>query len=180
MICLSPMGDRFTKEITRRLAMRSGYRCSRPDCRKFTCGPTEEPGATTVIGEACHITAASSPGPRFDASLSQTQRSHIENGIWLCRNHHKEIDDDEEGFPSGMLREWKRNSEDQARFEFNKPHPVALGADQLLIWPKWQIGALWCTSDQGSSGSRYRRASGDFYDRAIACQEEAGNTNAVN
>ncbi|RXG88729.1 hypothetical protein [Bradyrhizobium zhanjiangense] len=39
------------------------------------------------------------------------------NGIWLCQNHAKLIDDDEIAFPATLLREWKDTAERMAYLE---------------------------------------------------------------
>ncbi|WP_192740213.1 hypothetical protein [Bradyrhizobium sp. OAE829] len=43
--------------------------------------------------------------------MTSEERSGIMNGIWLCQNHAKLIDDDETSFPASLLREWKETSE---------------------------------------------------------------------
>jgi hypothetical protein len=47
--------------------------------------------------------------------------------------------------------------------------------------PVWQIHAVWCTKDGGSSGNVYRQTCGshDQFDSVIACQQDAGNGGAV-
>jgi hypothetical protein len=46
------------------------------------------------VGVAAHITAASPGGPRFDPNLSDKERASATNGIWLCQNCAKLIDND--------------------------------------------------------------------------------------
>jgi hypothetical protein len=43
--------------------------------------------------------------------MNSEERSGIINGIWLCQNHAKLIDDDETSFPASTLREWKETAE---------------------------------------------------------------------
>lgn len=114
--------DDFTKETKRRLAHRAGYRCSNPGCRALTAGPSDAAAdATTSIGVAAHISAASPNGPRFREELSADARSSIDNGIWLCQNHAKVIDDDPERFPGTLLFAWKEEAERVAREEVGVP-----------------------------------------------------------
>src|SRR5258708_1102201 len=104
--------DEFTRLTIERLAKRVGMRCSNPDCRAPTSGPSsEDPSAVTNTGVAAHICAASPAGPRYDPNMNSEERSGIMNGIWLCQNHAKLIDDDETSFPASMLREWKETAE---------------------------------------------------------------------
>jgi hypothetical protein len=110
------MRDDFTKQVIDRLAKRAGMKCSYPDCRMPTTGPDGGDGITNV-GVAAHITAASPGGPRYDGDLTADERSHIANGIWLCQNHAKLIDDDDVTYPAAVLREWKDTAEHMAALE---------------------------------------------------------------
>lgn len=117
-----PSRDDFTQETKRRLAHRAGYRCSKPLCRALTAGPSDAAtDATTSIGVAAHISAASPKGPRFRGELSAEARSSIDNGIWLCQNHAKEIDDDPQRFLETVLLAWKEEAERVAREEVGVP-----------------------------------------------------------
>ena len=91
--------------------MRVGVRCSNLFCRKLTTGPRTESPYIINIGVGAHITAASPGGPRYDLSLSSQQRESAENGIWLCQNCAKLIDNDPERYSAEVLREWKANAE---------------------------------------------------------------------
>ncbi len=82
---------------------------------------------------AAHITAASPGGPRFDPSLTVEQRSSAENGIWLCQNHGKLVDSDEERFSIALLRDWKTTAEREADTRLGKP--LALGPDESKSKP---------------------------------------------
>jgi hypothetical protein len=114
--------DDFTMGVKRILAHRAGHCCSRPSCRALTAGPSEEgPDALANIGVESHITAASPAGPRFDAALSVEERCSAANGIWLCQNHAKEIDDDVNHFTADLLRTGKRHSEEEARALLGRP-----------------------------------------------------------
>lgn len=108
--------DDFSRGVKDILAHRAGYRCSKPSCRAFTVGPSDEnPTATSNIGVAAHITAASQGGPRFDPNMSSEARRSVTNGIWLCQTHAKEVDDDVQRFTPETLRAWKDAAEGEAR-----------------------------------------------------------------
>jgi hypothetical protein len=81
----------------------------------LTSGPQNDPSRALNVGVAAHITAASEGGPRFDAGLSSDERRHAENGIWLCQNCAKLIDNDAPRFTERLLRAWKETAEDHAR-----------------------------------------------------------------
>ena len=40
--------------------------------------------------------------------MTEGERAEITNGIWLCQNCHKQVDDDPQQFPSELLFEWRR------------------------------------------------------------------------
>ena len=62
--------DDFSTTVKDVLAKRVGYVCSNPNCKKHTIAPSSKEDKITNIGEAAHITAAASGGPRYDDSLS--------------------------------------------------------------------------------------------------------------
>jgi len=78
--------DDFTERTKQLLAKRVGFRCSNPNCRAATSGPSDDPLKVINLGVASHITAASEGGPRFDPNLSADNRCDLSNGIWLCQN----------------------------------------------------------------------------------------------
>jgi hypothetical protein len=109
------MRDEFSADVKDILARRAGIRCSNPDCRRPSSGPRDAPDKAVNIGVAAHITAATPGGPRYDESLSSEGRKAIENGIWLCQNCAKLIDNDAERFTTNILRRWKSLAEEAAR-----------------------------------------------------------------
>lgn len=66
------------------------------------------------IGVAAHITAASEGGKRYESSLSADQRRSAGNGIWLCQNCGKLIDNDDVRYTVQQLQEWKTAAEASA------------------------------------------------------------------
>lgn len=110
--------DEFAPGVKKLLAARVGYRCSNPNCRILTSGPSAK--ASINIGVASHITAASPKGPRYDRKLSTKERRSAHNGIWLCQNHGKHVDDDAVRFPVPILRKWKELSEQAALLEIEE------------------------------------------------------------
>lgn len=115
------MRDDFTKPTIEALADRAGNRCANPGCRQPTSGPRTEPDKAVNIGVAAHITAASEGGPRYDPALKPEERRHADNGLWLCQNCAKLVDNDPVAYPVDLLRAWKLVSEDTARREIEQP-----------------------------------------------------------
>lgn len=106
--------DDFTKKTKRDLRERVGGKCSKPDCMITTIAPKGNHKLNN-IGVAAHICAASKGGVRYDENMTQEQRRSINNGIWLCQNHAKEIDNNEELYTVDLLHEWKHLAEEKAK-----------------------------------------------------------------
>lgn len=111
------MRDDFSLPTIKILAARAGHRCSNPNCKQPTSGPQLDTNASVSIGVGAHITAASPGGPRFDSVLTTQERRSVNNGIWLCQNCAKLVDNDCHRFPAAVLHAWKIRSEDDALVE---------------------------------------------------------------
>ncbi|WP_366652709.1 HNH endonuclease [Stappia sp.] len=107
----------FSKSTIDILAKRACFQCSNPDCATQTVGPNNDPAKATIIGEAAHIMAAQPGGARYDADMSDTTRAAITNGIWLCRNCHRQIDRDAIRYPADLLFAWRKDHEDRVARE---------------------------------------------------------------
>jgi hypothetical protein len=116
----SLMRDDFKEKIKQTLAQRVNGHCSNPSCRTHTSAPQKNPAKAVNIGVAAHISAATRGGPRFDETMTTQQRSSIENGIWLCQNCAKLIDNDTLRFSSLHLRKWKADAELEASERLGK------------------------------------------------------------
>jgi hypothetical protein len=114
------MADDFSTLVKKALADRVGHRCSKPDCRALTTGPQDDPGKSVNLGVAAHITAASPGGPRYDPDLLPEERSASSNGIWLCQNCAKLVDNDVLRFPENVLRQWKTEAESDTKSRLGK------------------------------------------------------------
>lgn len=124
--------DDFSVSTRRDLARRAGLRCANPDCGRETSAPSDDAtGTSTLFGRGCHITAASPGGPRYDPSLSADERSHADNGIWLCAICADRVDKRENApqYPVELLRVWKAFHEsstgtDHASLENRRRYPM--------------------------------------------------------
>jgi hypothetical protein len=106
--------DDFPAPIKEMLAKRVRHECSNPNCRQPTSGPQEDALKAINLGVAAHICAAASNGPRYDTAMTPEQRSSIDNGIWLCQNCAKLVDNDEARYPVNFIRSWKVLAEKRA------------------------------------------------------------------
>lgn len=109
------MRDDFPMSVKEALAKRVAMRCSNPKCGKVTTGPHEDSAKAVNIGVAAHITAASPGGPRYDCSLLTTDRNAAQNGIWLCQNCAKMVDNDPQLYSVDLLKAWKTVAEHATR-----------------------------------------------------------------
>jgi len=91
--------------VIKRLFARSGNRCAYPKCT------AEIVHGETIVGEVCHIKAASPNGPRYDPRLTAADRHNYDNLILLCGNHHTVVDDDPEAFTVERLSKMKLEHE---------------------------------------------------------------------
>lgn len=130
------MRDDFTEATKLLLAKRVGTVCSNPACSTPTYGPNYDPHKATSKGFAAHLTAAAPGGPRYDRTLSSTQRSALENGIWLCQSCSRLIDADPKEYTLSLLRSWRDKAEDRAKRALANPHLINAGpnfAETVLI-----------------------------------------------
>lgn len=104
-------GD-FGASTKRVLAQRAGSQCSFPGCGRATQGAALGDDEKVLnVGDAAHITAASRRGPRYDPAMTDAQRKHISNGIWMCKHHANLIDADDSQYSVDDLRAWKSAAE---------------------------------------------------------------------
>ena len=130
--------DDFSAATIRALALRSHYFCSFRGCGAPTVGPSDEsPTAVSNSGVAAHISAASPGGKRYMASMTSEERSHINNGIWLCAIHAKIIDDDETSFTVPILETMKKEHEELIRESHQEGvAPIGTIGDLFSIGPE--------------------------------------------
>jgi hypothetical protein len=117
------------------LAKRAAFICSNPSCRASTIGPNDDAEKATSIGEAAHIHAARETYPRFVHSMTDAARAEITNGIWLCRNCHREIDQNGNTYPAELLFAWREAHEIYVKQSLGKkydPHNEKLLSDEIL------------------------------------------------
>jgi hypothetical protein len=112
--------DDFPNSLKQVLAARVGHRCSNPDCQALTSGPQVDEGKSLNLGVAAHIAAASPGGPRYDPLMTPEQRTAITNGVWLCQNCAKLVDNDAARFSSELLSAWKLVAEHHALYHIGR------------------------------------------------------------
>ena len=94
-----------TEQTLKRLFSRSGNRCAFPDCNKIIAMDEGH-----LVGEVCHIEAASKGGERYNHQQSDEERRSFENLIILCSVHHT-ITNDTVKYTVDVLRKMKADHE---------------------------------------------------------------------
>jgi hypothetical protein len=117
---LCVMRDNFPPRVIRDLERRVNSKCSNPDHRVPTSGPTGARENSVNIGVAAHIFAAAPGGPRYDPLMTREGRSDISNGIWLCQNCAGMIDRDTKTYTVAVLKRWRESAEIRAKEELGQ------------------------------------------------------------
>lgn len=109
-----PTAPDFSQPTKDLLAQRSAMICNNPECLTVTVGPYDAAGDLALkLGEAAHIRAARDGEARYDSSMTDEQRAHHTNGIWLCRHCHGLIDKlDGKEFTRDTIEGWKKDHQD--------------------------------------------------------------------
>ena len=85
---------------------KSSNECAFPSCSEPMV-KTESNGEDYLAGDLCHIHGKKEGSARYDSSLTPKQIHAPENLLFLCKNHHWEIDEDPDGYPVSRLLEMK-------------------------------------------------------------------------
>jgi hypothetical protein len=100
----------FDDEVKRATAALVADRCSNPLCRALTSGPTNDLTKSLTVGVTAPISAMLPGGPRYDATISETERHDHGNAIWLCYTCARQVNYDVARFPADLLRSWKNKA----------------------------------------------------------------------
>lgn len=133
-LSMSNQRDEFTDATRQTLGERAAWRCGFPGCETPTVGPSDSDDKKSIrLGEAAHITAAASEGPRYDTRLGRDERRSVENGIYMCRHHARLIDADDASYSPQTLRLWKADIERLAGDALRRGHRTAVHQPSTLV-----------------------------------------------
>ena len=95
----------------KRLFALSGCECANPFCNNKLVAKDYN----SILGEICHIEAASPDGPRYNPNQTDDERRGFDNLILLCESCHTIIDNkaNEKEYPVELLKTWKRNHQEK-------------------------------------------------------------------
>jgi hypothetical protein len=128
------------------LAFRSGDRCAFPGCPRQLTVDAPAGGEPVVLGEAAHIAGEQANAARFDASMTAEQRNHYSNLIYLCGDHHTQIDKQHPHFPADALHRIKAEHEAKVREGLN-------AAFAQIGFPELQLATAWVNRYQPDADS---------------------------
>jgi len=93
------------------LAMRSGNLCANPDCACTLGSDNKDKSGDVVVGEAAHIRGEKPKAARYDPTMTDDERNHSDNLIYLCPTCHTLVDKQRDRFSVELLHEWKSSHE---------------------------------------------------------------------
>ncbi len=99
------------------LAFRSGDKCAMPNCGRCLT-PASESGDPIKIGKAAHIAGENRGAERYDPNMTDEERDHYDNLIYICSVCHDLIDDKTTGardYPVDRLHRIKTEHERKVR-----------------------------------------------------------------
>lgn len=94
------------------LQIKSGNRCAFPGCGALLVNPGAFGRRPVITGEIAHIVSEKPDGPRGRHSLPPGEHDKHTNLIFLCPEHHKEIDDQPQVYTVERLRQMKKEHEE--------------------------------------------------------------------
>ncbi len=105
--------DRVPPAQEKVVIARSGNKCAYPQCGlELTIDPRSVGDQPKATGKVAHIAAASPGGPRYDETMTRTQRRSAGNLVYLCGPHHDAIDSQLEYHTREFLLDAKRAHEE--------------------------------------------------------------------
>ena len=126
--------EKISVHVRRRLWAMSGHICACPICGDALTLENATDGNISTVGQECHINAVSPNGPRPFPEGTVTDPNAYDNWILLCPTHHKIVDDDPITYTADILRQWKRDRENEiirkwevAQFSFQE-------LEEIITW----------------------------------------------
>jgi len=93
----------YTARTLKELFALSGNQCAYPDCTNEIVVEGTQDSDAAVVGQICHIYAASDDGPRGKPGLTTEERNSAANLILMCGHHHPIVDKQWETHPAYLL-----------------------------------------------------------------------------
>ncbi|MDP2897452.1 MAG: HNH endonuclease signature motif containing protein [bacterium] len=129
---------------------RSGNRCA--ICRRELVNESTQLDDEAIVGEECHIVAREANGARGDSPLPIDERDKPANLILLCRNHHKEVDDQPNTFTAEVLTKMKAVHETWVRKKLTARKEASL---PVFFAFRVDTGTELCSSAMGTDAFQF-------------------------
>ncbi|MBY3167389.1 hypothetical protein [Rhizobium laguerreae] len=147
---------------------KAAARCSMRGCRKLLVIDETETDDPALIGDMAHMVAESEDGPRGVSPLTQEERNRYANLILLCKNHHREIDEQPGEWPVDRLQSIKAQHEEWVvgfapGYDAQKVRDDIIYAGYVDDWERlahidtWTEWSSWILSHGQPSIDRYVR-----------------------
>jgi hypothetical protein len=112
------------------LLQRSGDRCAFASCRKLLSADANDLDDAVILGEMAHV-AGEKPGAkgknnasaRYNPNMPDEERNGYKNLIYLCREHHRLIDEQENTYSVERLLTIKADHEQWVRLSLAQAMP---------------------------------------------------------
>lgn len=100
-----------TPSTEKLLALRSGGVCAFPGCVRVLYADATTESPAKVRGQIAHIEGSKPGSPRYNPDMPDAESDGIDNLVFLCRDHHADIDNQPESYPPEVIRDFKREHE---------------------------------------------------------------------
>ena len=115
---------RYSEKTIKLLFGSCGNQCAAPDCTNPIVAAGTLDSDAAVVGQICHIYAASDDGPRGKQGLTAEERDAPENLILMCGFHHPLVDKQWETYPADVLK----------TFVFYKPKRIVTSVTRSMMF----------------------------------------------
>ena len=114
----------ITSKTRKELWAKSGNRCA--ICKQELVNQISEDDGSFIIGDECHIISSSTEGPRYKPGIEDYDS--YDNLLLLCKNHHREIDENCTSYTEELLHYIKTSHENWVKETLN----------HITYFYKWQ------------------------------------------
>ncbi len=105
----------ISNKTRKELWAKSGNRCA--ICKKELVNKISEEDGSFIIGDECHIISSSVDGPRYKPGIEDYDS--YDNLILLCKNHHREIDENCISYSEELLHYIKTSHENWVKISLD-------------------------------------------------------------
>lgn len=109
----------ITSKTRKELWAKSGNRCA--ICKKELVNQISEDDGSFIIGDECHIISSSPEGPRYKPGIEDYDS--YDNLLLLCKNHHREIDENCASYTEELLQYIKTSHENWVKKTLDSSMP---------------------------------------------------------